>query len=71
MFDPDGGGWTKAGGNLLVGFDLDGNLENGGLALVVVGQYMRMLGDAKRSPFTSVRGDADQWTGAIGIGYSF
>ena len=71
VFDPDGGGWTKAGGNLLLGFDLDGNLENGGLALVVVGSYMQMLGDAKRSPFTSVRGDADQWTGAVGIGYTF
>jgi outer membrane scaffolding protein for murein synthesis (MipA/OmpV family) len=70
-FDPDGGGWTKAGGNLLLGFDLDGNLENGGLALVVIGGYMRMLGDAKRSPFTSVRGDADQWTGALGLGFTF
>jgi outer membrane scaffolding protein for murein synthesis (MipA/OmpV family) len=70
-FDADGGGWTKAGGNLLLGFDLDGNLENGGLALVVVGSYMRMLGDAESSPFTSVRGDADQWTGALGIGYTF
>lgn len=66
-----GGGWTKAGGNLLLGFDLDGNLENGGLAFVVVGSYMKMLEDAKRSPFTSVRGDADQWTGALGIGYTF
>jgi outer membrane scaffolding protein for murein synthesis (MipA/OmpV family) len=70
-FDPDGGSWTKAGGNLLLGFDLDGNLENGGLALVVVGGYSRMLGDAKRSPFTSVRGDADQWVGALGLGYTF
>jgi outer membrane scaffolding protein for murein synthesis (MipA/OmpV family) len=70
-FDPSGGDWTKAGGNLLLGFDLDGNLENGGLALVLVGSYMRMLSDAKRSPFTSVRGDADQWTGAVGIGYTF
>ena len=70
-FDADGGGWTKAGGNLLLGFDLDGNLENGGLALVAVGGYMRMLGDAKRSPFTSVRGDADQWMGALGLGYTF
>ena len=71
VFTPDGGGWTKAGGNLLLGFDLDGNLENGGLAIVVAGSYMRMLGDAKDSPFTSVRGDADQWTGALGIGYTF
>jgi outer membrane scaffolding protein for murein synthesis (MipA/OmpV family) len=70
-FDPDGGGWTEAGGNLLLGFDLDGNLENGGLALVVVAGYTRMLGDAERSPFTSVRGDADQWGGALGLGYTF
>lgn len=70
-FDPAGDGWTKAGGNLLLGFDLDGNLENGGLVLVVAGGYTRMLGDAKRSPFTSVRGDADQWTGALGLGYTF
>ena len=69
-YDADGG-WTKAGGNLLLGFDLDGNLENGGLALVVVGGYTRMLGDAKTSPFTSVRGSADQWIGALGIGYTF
>lgn len=70
-FAPDGGGWTKAGTNLLLGFDLDGNLENGGLVLVVAGSYMRMLEDAKRSPFTSVRGSPDQWTAALGIGYTF
>ena len=66
-----GSGFTKAGANLLLGFDLDGDLENGGVALVLVGGYSRMLGDAKRSPVTSIRGDADQWIGAIGIGYTF
>jgi len=66
-----GGGWSKAGGNLLLGFDLDGNLENGGLAIAAIGSYMRMLEDAERSPFTSVRGDADQWTVALGLGYTF
>jgi outer membrane scaffolding protein for murein synthesis (MipA/OmpV family) len=69
-FNADGG-WTKAGGNLLLGFDLDGNLENGGLAIAVIGGYTRMLGDAKRTPFTSVRGDADQWVAALGLGYTF
>ena len=69
-FDADGG-WTKAGGNLLLGFDLDGNLENGGFAVAVIGGYTRMLGDAKRTPFTSVRGDADQWLAALGLGYTF
>lgn len=70
-FDADGGGFTKAGATLFWGIDLDGDLANGGLGLIVVGNYSRMLGDAKRSPFTSIRGDADQWLGAVGIGYTF
>lgn len=64
-------GWTKAGATLLTGFDLDGDLTNGGLAAVVIGGYSRMLGDARRSPFTSIRGSADQWFAALGIGYTF
>jgi len=69
-FDADGG-FTKAGASLLFGIDLNGNLEDGGFALVLAGGYQRMLGDAKRSPVTSIRGSADQWLGAIGIGYTF
>lgn len=70
-FDADGGGFTKAGGSLLLAVDLDGELANGGFGLVLVGAYSRMLGDAKDSPLTSVRGSADQWLGAVGIGYTF
>lgn len=70
-FDADGGGFTKAGGSLLLAFDLDGELANGGFGLVLLGAYSRMLGDAKDSPLTSVRGSADQWMGAAGIGYTF
>ncbi|KZX89857.1 structural protein MipA [Erythrobacter sp. HI0019] len=65
------GGWDRVGVNLLTGVDLDGNLANGGLALIAMGGYSRMLGDGKRTPFTSIRGDADQWMGALGIGYTF
>ena len=65
------GGWDRGGVNLLTGVDLDGNLANGGLALIAMGGYSRMLGDGKRTPFTSIRGDADQWMGALGIGYTF
>lgn len=70
VFDA-GSGFTKAGANVLLGFDLDGDLQNGGLALFVVGGYSRMLGDAKRSPVTSVRGSPDQWLGAVGLGFTF
>jgi outer membrane protein len=66
-----GKGFTRAGANLLLAFDLNGNLEDGGVALFVVGGYTRMLGDAKRSPVTSIRGSADQWLGAAGIAYTF
>ena len=65
------GGWDSVGANLLVGVDLDGNLANGGLSLIALGGYSRQLGDSKDTPFTAIRGDADQWMGAIGIGYTF
>lgn len=64
-------GWTKAGATVLLGFDLDGDLTNGGLAAVAIGGHSRMLGDAKATPYTSLRGSAGQWFGAVGLGYTF
>ncbi|RPF72184.1 MipA/OmpV family protein [Aurantiacibacter spongiae] len=71
VFDPDGGGFNKAGVNLLLAYDLDGDLRNGGLGLFGIGGYSRMLGDAKDSPLTAIRGSADQWFVGAGIGYTF
>lgn len=71
QFDPQGGGFTTAGVNLLLGIDLDGDITNGGLGLVVIGGYSRVLGDAADTPFTSIRGSKDQFLGAVGIGYTF
>lgn len=64
-------GFTEAGATLITGIDLDGNLANGGFALLLVGGYSRMLGDAAASPYTSIRGSRDQWLGAVGLGYVF
>lgn len=64
-------GFTRAGATLIGGVDLNGDLTDGGLAVVVLGGYSRMLGDAKESPYTSIRGSADQWIGALGLGYTF
>lgn len=66
-----GSGFTKAGVTLIGGIDLNGDLLDGGFALVFGAGYARMLGDAKDSPFTSVRGSADQFLGAVGLGYTF
>lgn len=65
------GGWNKAGVNIFAGFDMDGDITNGGFGIFALGGYSRMLGDAKRSPVTSIRGDADQLFGAFGVGYTF
>lgn len=69
-FNSDGG-FKNAGVTAFMGFDLDGDLTNGGLAIAVIGSYSRMLEDAKRTPFTSIRGDADQWMVGAGLGYTF
>ncbi|MBH1945301.1 MipA/OmpV family protein [Erythrobacter sp. YJ-T3-07] len=66
-----GSGFNKLSANLLVGYDLDGDLTNGGLALFAIGGYSRMIGDAEKSPFVALRGDADQFLIGAGIGYTF
>ena len=70
-FEPEGGGFTSAGVTLLLAYDLNGDITDGGWSLVGIGGYSRVLGDAKNSPFTSVRGTADQAFGALGVGYTF
>ncbi len=70
-FDPDGGGLVSLGATLLIGVDLDGDVRNGGWGVVSILGYSRVMGDAKRTPFTSQRGAADQGFLALGIGYTF
>jgi outer membrane scaffolding protein for murein synthesis (MipA/OmpV family) len=70
VYDP-GSGFTKVGANLLVGFDLDGNLADGGFAIALVGSYARMVGDVARSPIVAIRGSRDQWIGGLLLGYTF
>lgn len=65
------GGWDSVNFGLLAGLDLDGNLLNGGLAIFAAGGYTKMLNDGKDTPFTSIRGDADQWVGGLGVAYTF
>ena len=65
------GGWASAGVSALFGYDLDGNALNGGAAVFLLGSYNRLMNDAKRTPFTAMRGDADQWIGGAGLAYTF
>ena len=64
-------GWANVNGSILIGYDLSGDLRDGGLALFAIGNYSRLLDDAKRTPYTSIRGSADQFTGGVGVAYTF
>jgi MipA family protein len=68
-FDADGGmkNWKAS---LLLNQSITGDLL-GGISVFGLGQYSRLVGDFKRSPIVSVRGSASQWTGAIGLAYTW
>ncbi|WP_334181900.1 MipA/OmpV family protein [Novosphingobium sp.] len=65
------GGWDTMSLGALVGYDLSGDLRDGGFMLIGAVNYGRMLGDGKRTPYTSLRGSADQWTVGAGVAYTF
>lgn len=69
VFNADGGmkNW-KAG--LLLNQSITGDLLHG-LSVFGLGQYSRLVGDFKRSPIVSQRGSANQWIGALGLGYTW
>lgn len=70
QYDADGG-FKSAGINLIAGFDLNGDITDGGLAVVGLASYNRLFGSAEDTPFTSIRGSANQWVGGIGLAYTF
>ena len=69
-FDAEGG-MQSYGVNLLLAHDLSGDVRDGGLALVGIGGWSKLVGDAADTPFTSLRGDNDQFFAALGVGYTF
>ena len=65
------GGMQSYGVNLLLAHDLSGDVTDGGLSLVGIGGWSKLVGDAADTPFTSIRGDDDQYFVALGVGYTF
>ncbi|UVI40346.1 MipA/OmpV family protein [Qipengyuania spongiae] len=70
VYDADSG-FRDVGATLFVAYDLDGDLTNGGFAIAGLAGYSSLLGDFKETPFTSIRGDADQYFVGLGLGYTF
>ncbi|PNU02418.1 MipA/OmpV family protein [Novosphingobium guangzhouense] len=65
------GGWDSVNTSLLMAYDLSGDVRDGGLSVFGVANYSRMLNDGKRTPFTALRGDANQWVVGAGVAYTF
>jgi len=65
------GGLNRIGTTAVLSYDLDRNPLNGGWALTGVGGYSRLIGDSADTPYTSVRGDANQFILGAGVAYTF
>ena len=65
------GGMQSYGVNLLLAHDLSGDVTDGGLSLVGIGGWSKLVNDAADTPFTSIRGNNDQYFIALGVGYTF
>ena len=65
------GGLTSIGLLAIGTYDLDGNALNGGFNIYGVGGYSQLQGDGAASPYTSIRGSADQFIVGIGLAYTF
>jgi len=65
------GGVNRIGTTAILAYDLDRNPLNGGWSLTGIGGYSRLIGDSADTPYTSVRGDANQFILGAGVAYTF
>jgi outer membrane scaffolding protein for murein synthesis (MipA/OmpV family) len=65
------GGLNRVGTTAILSYDLDRNPLNGGWSLTAIGGYSRLIGDSADTPYTSVRGDANQFILGGGVAYTF
>jgi outer membrane scaffolding protein for murein synthesis (MipA/OmpV family) len=65
------GGLNRIGTLSILAYDLDRNPLNGGWSLTAIGGYSRLVGDGADTPYTVLRGDADQFIGGLGVAYTF
>lgn len=66
----DHAGWKDWNSNLLVARSLTGDLTHG-LGLFATGGYSRLLGRYARSPIVADAGTPRQWSGGLGLAYTF
>lgn len=65
------GGLKSLQTSVLLGLDLSGNALDGGWGVFALASYSRLQGDFADSPIVSIRGDANQYFGGVGVTYTF
>lgn len=65
------GGVNRIGTTAILAYDLDRNPLNGGWSLTGIGGYSRLIGDSADTPYTAVRGDANQFILGGGVAFTF
>ena len=65
------GGWDSLSAGVVAGWNLSGDMRNGGVSLFAGAGYTHMLNAGRDTPYTSVRGDPNQWLGGVGAAYTF
>lgn len=65
------GGLNRIGTTALLTYDLSGNALDGGWNVTGIGGYSRLVGDGADTPYTRLRGDANQFILGLGVGYTF
>lgn len=65
------GGLNRIGTTASLSYDLDRNPLNGGWAINAIGGYSRLVGDSADTPYTAVRGDANQFIIGAGAAFTF
>lgn len=65
------GGLKNVGLRAFAAYDLNGNLRDGGLAVVGGMGLSWLKGSAAESPLTSLRGKSSQWLAGAGLAYTF
>lgn len=65
------GGWKNWSVSSLMAYDLSGDARDGGWGLFGIVNYSKLIGDARDTPITQLRGTPNQWLFVGGISYSF
>lgn len=70
VYDAEGG-WKNWSLSSLMAYDLSGDARDGGWGLFGIVNYSKLIGDARDTPITQLRGADSQWLLVGGVSFTF